>query len=619
MQPSFSTARYTPKHNNLLAALPQADYERLSDGLELVQLPLGSAVYESGERLDYAYFPADCIVSLLSVTREGLPAEVAIAGNEGLVGVALFMGGDTTPTRAVVQNAGYAYRIRSARIKQEFNRGGALQLSLLRYTQGLFTQMSQTALCNRHHALEQQLCRWLLLSADRMPSNRLEMTEELVANMLGVPATGVSGAVRSLQADALISYREGAITLLDRPGLEQRACECYAVVKREHERLLGLPGRRETLPLSEFIDQNMEAIVAEWEAFARTLLPAAAGMTPLALRDHAGAILQAIAKEIRSDHTGAQPSDPPGEETAATAHGVLRHLSGFNLEQLGSEYRALRSSVVKLWRAQAAKDHQGLFDDLTRFNAAVDHALAESIASYAIEVARSRDTFLAILGHDLRSPLSAVSLSGDYLHAAGMLRGQPELLALARIRRGAGRMDAMVRDLLEYTRTQLGSGIPIARQPCSVTAVCEAALDETKAAYPDRDFRFEVSGDLSGSFDAERLRQVFSNLLNNAVQYGAKDSPVVFEAHGTPGAVTVRVKNEGPPIPSEALQVIFNPLVRLPATAQGPDARRTTSLGLGLFIARTIVLAHGGVLEVQSSAQAGTMFSARLPQGAGLL
>jgi len=170
-----STARHAPAQNGLLAALPHADYERLSGALELIPLPLGRAVYESGGQLDYVYFPTDCIVSLLSVTQDGSSAEIAIAGNEGLVGIALFMGGETTSSRAVVQNAGYAYRVPAALIKQEFNRGGALQLLLLRYTQALITQMSQTAVCNRHHSLEQQLCRWLLLSVDRLPSNRLEM------------------------------------------------------------------------------------------------------------------------------------------------------------------------------------------------------------------------------------------------------------------------------------------------------------------------------------------------------------------------------------------------------------------------------------------------------------
>jgi signal transduction histidine kinase/CRP-like cAMP-binding protein/ActR/RegA family two-component response regulator len=609
-----SMTRHAPRQNGLLAALPNTDYERLSGSLELVPLPLGRAVYESGSQLDYAYFPTDCIVSLLSVTQNGSSAEIAIAGNEGLVGIALFMGGETTSSRAVVQNAGYAYRVPAALIKQEFNRGGALQLLLLRYTQALITQMSQTAVCNRHHSLEQQLCRWLLLSVDRLPSNRLEMTEELIANMLGVPGVGVAAAARMLQADGLIQYDRGAITVLDRSRLEKRVCECYAVVKSEFERLLHLPGRAEALQLSGFIKEHMDEIVAEWEAFARTLPPAAATMTSLALRDHARPILQAIANDIQSDQAGTQPLDQSGNGTAATTHGALRHLSGFNLLQLGSEYRALRASVIKLWRSHLAKEHHGALDDLTRFNESVDQALAESIASYADELARSRDTFLAILGHDLRSPLSAVSMSGHYLSRAGMLAGQQELQAVARIQRGAAKMDAMIRDLLEYTKTRLGRGIPIAREACNIGRICEAALDEMKAGHPDRAFRLQTSGELGGSFDSARLQQVVANLLNNAVQHGSRDSPVILEAQGAPDAVTVRVQNYGPLIPSDALQVIFNPLVQVPSDVPGTDDRDSSSLGLGLFIARNIVLGHGGTLEVESSDAAGTVFTARLPR-----
>ena len=604
-------ARHTPKQNDLLAALPAADFERLAPSLELIPLPLGRAVYESGTQLDYAYFPTDSIVSLLSVTQDGSSAEVAITGNEGMVGIALFMGGETTSSRAVVQNAGYAYRVPSALIKQEFNRGGALQLQLLRYTQALITQMAQTAVCNRHHSLEQQLCRWLLLSIDRLPSNRLEMTEELIANMLGVQATGVAGAAGKLQTDGMIRYREGAIAVLDRAGLESRACECYAVVKREFDRLLQLPGRSEALPLSAFIGRNMDDIVAQWEAFARTLLPAAATMTPIALRDHARPILEAIAQHIESERPGAEQASVA---TAATMHGVLRHTSGFNLLQLASEYRALRASVVSLWRAHLSKEHHAALDDLTRFNESVDQALAESIASYADEVGRSRDTFLAILGHDLRSPLNAVSTSGHYLSRVGLVEGKHQSQAVARIQRGAEKMDGMIRDLLEYTRTRLGRGIPVTREPCRIGSICEAALEEMKAGHPDREFRLAMSGELRGSFDAPRMQQVLGNLLNNAVQHGAKGTPVVLEAHDGPDAITVAVKNEGPPIPADALQVIFNPLVQLPAPARVPDEQRAASLGLGLFIARNIVLGHGGTLEVESSAQAGTVFTARFPR-----
>jgi CRP-like cAMP-binding protein len=223
----------------LLAALPAAEYERLLPHLEQVPVGLGWALHESGAPQNHVYFPTDSIVSLLYVMADGSSAEIAIVGNEGLVGISLFMGGDSTPSRAVVQSAGYAYRLKAPLIKGEFERGGALQHLLLRYTQALMTQMAQTAVCNRHHAVEQQLCRWLLLSLDRLPSNVLVMTQELIANMLGVRREGVTEAAGRLQAAGLIHYSRGRITVLDRPGLEARACECYAVVKREVDRLLS--------------------------------------------------------------------------------------------------------------------------------------------------------------------------------------------------------------------------------------------------------------------------------------------------------------------------------------------------------------------------------------------
>ncbi len=229
----------TPKQNLLLAALPAADYERLLPQLELVPLPLGWAVYESGSPQGYEYFPTTSIVSLLYVMEDGSPAEIAVVGNEGVVGISLFMGGETTPSRAVVQSAGYAYRLTGRLLKGEFERGGPLQHLLLRYTQALITQMAQTAVCNRHHAVEQQLCRWLLLSLDRLPSNELTMTQELIADMLGVRREGVTEAAGHLQAAGLIHYSRGKITVLERPKLETRVCECYAVVKREYDRLLS--------------------------------------------------------------------------------------------------------------------------------------------------------------------------------------------------------------------------------------------------------------------------------------------------------------------------------------------------------------------------------------------
>jgi len=229
---------HTPKQNHILAALPDADYARLLPDLELIPMPLGWALYESGGHMSYLYFPTTSLVSLLYVMEDGASAEIAISGNEGLVGIALFMGGETTPSRAVVQSAGNGYRLGANAAKREFATGGHLQQLALRYIQALITQMAQTAVCNRHHSVEQQLCRWLLLSLDRLPANDLSMTQELIANMLGVRREGVTEAALKLQDDGLIQYARGHITVLDRPGLERRTCECYAVVKKEYDRLL---------------------------------------------------------------------------------------------------------------------------------------------------------------------------------------------------------------------------------------------------------------------------------------------------------------------------------------------------------------------------------------------
>ena len=226
-----------PSRNALLAALPADDFGRIAPHLESVPLPLGWALYESGARMRHVYFPTEGIVSLLSVMENGASAEIALTGNEGLVGISLFMGGESTPSRAVVHGAGHAYRLGASLLKREFERGGELQHLLLRYTQALITQMAQTAVCNRHHSVEEQLCRWLLLSLDRLPSNEVHMTQELIANVLGVRREGVTAAAGHLQEAGLIDYRRGRIIVLDRPRLEERACECYAVVKRETDRL----------------------------------------------------------------------------------------------------------------------------------------------------------------------------------------------------------------------------------------------------------------------------------------------------------------------------------------------------------------------------------------------
>jgi CRP-like cAMP-binding protein len=226
------------RKNLLLAALPDSEWDRWLPQLESVTMPLGQVLYESGDTLSHVYFPTTAIVSLLYVMENGASAEIAVVGREGLVGISLFMGGESTPSRAVVQSAGSGYRLKAQLVKTEFNRAGPVLHLLLRYTQALITQMAQTAVCNRHHSLDQQLCRWLLLSLDRLQDNELMMTQELIANMLGVRREGVTEGALKLQHAGLISYSRGRITVLDRPGLEKRTCECYAVVKKEYDRLL---------------------------------------------------------------------------------------------------------------------------------------------------------------------------------------------------------------------------------------------------------------------------------------------------------------------------------------------------------------------------------------------
>jgi CRP-like cAMP-binding protein len=234
-----------PLQNHLLAALPAEEWARWQPALEPIDMPLGAVLYESGMTMSHVVFPTTSIVSLLYVLKDGASAEIAVVGNEGIVGISLFMGGETTPSRSVVQSAGQGFRMRGQLLKDEFSRSGPVLHLLLRYTQALITQMAQTAVCNRHHSLDQQLCRWLLLSLDRLPTPELVMTQELIANMLGVRREGVTEAAANLQRAGLISYRRGHITMLDRKGLEQRTCECYSVVQKEYQRLLPVQTPRQ--------------------------------------------------------------------------------------------------------------------------------------------------------------------------------------------------------------------------------------------------------------------------------------------------------------------------------------------------------------------------------------
>ena len=241
---------HDPKQNRLLAALPPSEFERIAPNLELVEMGLGKVLYESGGQLSHVYFPTDAIISLLYVMEDGASAEIAVVGNEGVLGVSLFMGGETTPSRAIVQSAGFGYRLTAVQIKREFSHAGPMMFLLLRYTQALITQMSQTAVCNRHHSVDQQLCRWLLMSLDRLRCEELTMTQELIANMLGVRREGVTEAAGKLRDAGIIEYHRGHISVLDRGKLEQRVCECYEVVRKEFDRLLSnVPAGRAFSPI----------------------------------------------------------------------------------------------------------------------------------------------------------------------------------------------------------------------------------------------------------------------------------------------------------------------------------------------------------------------------------
>lgn len=374
------------------------------------------------------------------------------------------------------------------------------------------------------------------------------------------------------------------------------------------------------MTLSHFITENMEAIVTEWQAFATTMEPAASTMSALALRDHAKPILLAIAKDLESSQTARAQSDKSkglaplsARETAAATHGALRHVSGFDLNQLGAEYRALRASVIRLWTlSEHSQMDSAVFEDMIRFNEAVDQAVAESTSRYAAELALSRDTFMAILAHDLRSPLSAIAMLGHLLAASATTdtaRKQSH-----QIQASAKEMGAMIRDLLEYTRSKLGKGIPVHTKQCSIVGICREAMDEVKSAYPQRQFDFTMSEDAEWLVDPARLRQALSNLLNNAVQHGDPAAPITLSAGVEDGSqLTIRVKNRGKPIPPESLQVIFDPLVQLSEKSAGAIDKSSTSLGLGLFIAREVATGHQGSLEVSSDPEHGTVFVLRIP------
>jgi signal transduction histidine kinase len=378
------------------------------------------------------------------------------------------------------------------------------------------------------------------------------------------------------------------------------------------------------MQLHTFVQDNLDAIVAEWEAFARTLLPAATMMSDVALRNHSREILTAIVRDMQTIQTGAERANrstqvqlaPAAAETMAAAHGALRHAAGFDLAQVVSEFRAMRSSVLVLWRrSETTHGKSPAIEEIDRFNEAIDQALGESVQRYSSAVAESRDMFLAVLGHDLRSPLQGIETASELLVAPGLSEAA-RLQTAMRVKRASSTMSSLITDLLEFTRSRLGRGIPIERSPCDLRQACEEALDAIKAADPERQFVQHISGDLRIRADCSRLRQVLSNLLNNAVQHGDKCAPVSLRACGEEAAIVLAIANWGKPIPADALAMIFEPLVQVPITTTDLNRRPKTSLGLGLFIAREIVIGHHGTINVQSSADSGTVFTVRLPRAA---
>lgn len=374
------------------------------------------------------------------------------------------------------------------------------------------------------------------------------------------------------------------------------------------------------MKLSTFITAHLEKILLEWDAFARTLFPTSPTPPQHLLRDHAKEILQAIAIDLETHQTAkeqteksqGQTDDKVNKESPAAIHGTLRQASGFTLTQLTAEYRALRATVFRLWTPHM-QPWQESATDMMRFNEALDQALAKSVVTYSENADRTRDTFLAILGHDLRSPLFTMKLAGSYLVRPAIGTEGTQQMG-ARVARSAANMTAMVRDLLEYARTQLGGEIPLTRLPGNMADVCQAALDDAQAGYPDCPFELQASGDLSGFFDSARLQQLFSNLLNNAAQYRDDTRAVAIAALGEADSITVQVCNHGPVIPAQSLQAIFDPLVQLSANASEQQGAPSSSLGLGLFIAREITSAHGGTITATSNEESGTVFTVKLPR-----
>lgn len=374
-----------------------------------------------------------------------------------------------------------------------------------------------------------------------------------------------------------------------------------------------------TMNISNFITTNMEQILVEWEAFAATFGAVADKMSPKELRDHARQILQFIAKDIQviesQEKTKAKSqgliNNSLKEESASETHGRLRYVSGFTLLQLIAEYRALRASVLALWGQEFFEVTLKSQQDITRFNEAVDQSLAEAAVAYSDKVNQTRDIFLAILGHDLRSPLAVTSMAGAFLSREGIFDEQVRRMG-QRIGRSAATMNVMVNDLLAFARTQLGDGIPIERSLCNAREIARNAIEEASAAHPSSMFELQSTGELSGHFDQPRLQQLLANLANNAAQYGTPGKSIIFKVSGEKDKVIFTVHNAGSKIPTDALPTLFDALVQL--SDESENERPRSSLGLGLYIAKQIAVAHDGNITVKSDDALGTTFLVEIPR-----
>jgi signal transduction histidine kinase len=372
--------------------------------------------------------------------------------------------------------------------------------------------------------------------------------------------------------------------------------------------------------LAEFILSNIEAILVEWEEFARNLAPGSA-MNVIALRDHAENILRVAARDMLSPQTpgqqsekskghGGEGAESAGLDNASQEHAIARLADGFNLVEVVSEYRALRASVLQLWQAAVHQADENDLQDLTRFNESIDQSLAEAVRSYTNRIEESRELFLATLGHDLRAPLNAMMLSAEVLAHSGQLDDESTQIA-SRMAAFGQAMSSMIHDLLDFTRTRLGAGMPLSVAPSDLGTLCEEVLDEFRAAHPDRSLHFERVGDLSGQWDAARLRQVLSNLVGNAIEHGDARDAIKVVARSEGSTVLLAVTNQGPVIAPSALPTLFDPFVRAAAI---PRSNKRGGIGLGLYIAREIVTAHAGTIAVASSEESGTVLTVRLPR-----